>query len=330
MRHLLAPFLLLAAAAVAQGNQPPSVFAVDLRILDAKGGPLQSARVQVLGATDGVAMRRYVPGFEVRELQPKDFASDFVRLDGLPVGKFVVRVEADHYALTCSEPFDLPARTVQQITVRMQLGTTLTGLVNGPDGKPMADVEVGTEVGGTLGSQHAFAQLMRAMFARTTTAAVTKTAADGTFRIDHVAPGEYRVVARHFAFAPGEVPLVVDASAAKQAVPKLELVRGALLTGTVSRGGRPVDGAEVVLESVAGTARPGGLPQVAVRLTAVTDAAGVYRMPVRVPLGASFQLSASENGAPLDKAAQVHASKRVVAAKNDAQAQVEDLQLPKR
>src|SRR5688572_14693315 len=225
---------------IAQGRLPPAVTAVELRITDEKGGPIQTARVQLLGVMAGSTVFRAVPGQAPRQLAPKDFSGDYAVLGDLPAGEFVVRVDAELHALTLSEPFVLPAEKPARITVRMHRGATVTGVVTAPDGKPLADAEVSTE--SPMGGRNAnpFVKLFANLMAPpTTTAARVRTGADGTFRIEHVARGNYRLVAVHEAFAPASCEFSVDAEGTHKA-PPLALVAGAMVEGNVTRLGKPV------------------------------------------------------------------------------------------
>jgi protocatechuate 3,4-dioxygenase beta subunit len=200
---------LLAVPSLAQEAEPPAATAVEFRITDAKGGPIQVARVQVLSVMQKGSGYRAVKGQPARDVAPSDFPGDHARFDDLPKGRYVLLVDAEHHALTLSEPFELPAAKVPQVTVRLQTGATLEGVVTDPAGKPMANVDVTTGIGGTLADSNPLAQLLQAMLVRTTTDATVRTAATGSFRFEHVAAGEYRIVARHAAFPSAQFALTV-------------------------------------------------------------------------------------------------------------------------
>ena len=194
MSRILAPLVktiaaavLFAAAAVSQ--QTGAVAAVEFRITDAKGGPLQVAKVSVLQPVKG-AGHRGVVGQEWREFAPKDFPGDFARFDDLPAGRYVLLVDEEHHALTLSEPFEVPAATAPQITVRLQKGATIEGVVTDPAGKPLADVDVTIGIGGMLADNNPIAQMLRGALVRTTTDAAVRTARDGTFRFERGAASQ--------------------------------------------------------------------------------------------------------------------------------------------
>jgi uncharacterized GH25 family protein len=301
----------------------PSTHAVEVRITDSKGGPVQVARVRVIAPMRGT--HRIVARQPERQLEPKDFPGDYARLDDLPAGRYVLLVCADHHAPTLSEPFEVPAATVPQVTVRLRKGAILEGVVTDPAGKPVASAEVTLAPGGRFADKNAPESVVRALV-RTTTDATVRTAADGTFRVDHVADGEYRVAVRHDAFAMAGTPLAV----AGEKAPKLPiaLAAGTLVAGTVTRDGKPVEGAEVVLLTEIGSADNLTRGFEVVRLTAVTDANGAYRMPERAPLRGRYAVMASEPVAVRERTVQLQATRRVIVLKAGDAPQIEDLQLP--
>ncbi|HEX6813435.1 MAG TPA: carboxypeptidase-like regulatory domain-containing protein [Planctomycetota bacterium] len=325
MKSFAAAVLLLAVPSLAQEAEPPAATAVEFRITDAKGGPIQLARVQVLSMTKKGSGYSAVKGQPPRDLAPRDFPGDHARFDDLPAGRYVLLVDAEHHARTLSEPFELPAAKVPQVTVRLQTGATLEGVVVDPQGKPMANVDVTTGVGGPLADSNPFAQLLQTMLVRTTTDATVRTAADGSFRFEHVAAGEYRIVARHAAFPRAQLALTV-AGDGRTDVP-IAFEPGVVVTGTVTRDGKPVEGFEVLLQNELATVPDLKLGLTPVRLVALTDEKGTYRLPEPVPLSGTYAIMASDPRVLKDRAAQIKATRRVTTLKAGTE-QVEDLQLP--
>lgn len=326
--HLLAA-VLLALPLAAQDQKPvPAVRAVELRITDDKGGPIQTATVQLFQAAKGQPRYRVVAGQAPRQLAPKDFTGDHAQLTDLPAGSFVLRVDAELHALAFTEIFELPAERAPRLLVKLSRGTTVEGVVTRPDGKPLADAEVHTEDAALAANRHPFLQMLQTMFASTTTATQGRTDAEGRYRLDHLAPGDYCIVASHFAFAPASQALKVG-EAAKVKLPALALPEGAQVVGTVTRGGKPVAGAEVVFTSMVDTPSTNKLDVVEVHHSVLTDAAGKFRLPARVPLGKRYSISASDETTPLGKAGQMTATKRPVVVKAGMQEQVENVALPK-
>ena len=63
------------------------------------------------------------------------------------------------------------------------------------------------------------------------------------------------------------------------------------------------------------------------RLVALTDEKGIYRLPEPVPLSGTYAIMTSDPRALKDRAAQIRATRRVITLKAGTE-HVEDLQLP--
>jgi len=328
IRAVLAAVLALPLAAQRPGPGP-AITQVELRLVDARGGPIQSARVQLLGVVKGVSTYRKLPEQAPRTLTPKDFTGDCAVLAGLPVGEFVLRIDTDDFAVSCTAPFTIPAEVAPRLLVTLHRGALLEGVVHRPDGKPLEDAEVRIEDAERPANQHPLAQLLQGMFTDVRTHASARTDAAGRYHIEHVAPGPYRLIAQHADFAPGHQPAAVDGDD-RRTVPPITVADGVLVVGMVTRGGKPVAGAEVTLESAPVGKGGGAIDRVDVCHTAVTDAEGRFRMPARVPFDREYTLSACEDGPPLQKAGDLSHSRSTITPKKGRAEQEELLLLPPR
>ena len=203
----------------------------------------------------------------------------------------------------------------------------MTGTVLDPDGKPVAGATVRTVARAGDDNRHPFAQALQGMVVEPITYTSVQTAADGTFRIEHAAKGDYRLLAEHFAFAGGSAVAEVGGSGVVKVAP-IALAAGCQLRGAVLRSARPVPGAVVVLQSPPDP-RGKGLAHVAVYHEVIADGDGRFQLP-RVPAG-EYQLAAREAGDPLATANQLNASRRTVQLQVSATgaAQIVDIVLPK-
>ncbi|MEZ5965502.1 MAG: carboxypeptidase-like regulatory domain-containing protein [Planctomycetota bacterium] len=298
------------AAVPARSQLPPSVREVRLRVLDAKGGPVQDLRVRVCGVVAENERYAALPGQDWRALQPKDFAGDHVRLGDLPDGQLVLFVEADCGALTVSRKLELPARKPIELTVRLREGGTLTGTVTTPDGKPVAGAELCT-LDRNEANQHPFVRAIGAMLVAPVTCKTVRTGDDGTFRIANVAPGRYLLRATHADWAELRREVAVKGKADKE-LGELPMLAGGVVSGAVQRAGKCMADAIVVLEST-DMVGEGPLAYPAIRIEVRTDAQGEFTLP-RVPFG-SYQVYAHLGGAPIQQAQMIGASKRAVEVK---------------
>lgn len=317
-------FALVAVPVAAQ--LPPSVREVELRVVDPKGSPIQDARVRVCGVLPGSDRYAAVPGQAQQALAPKDFVDGHATLRDLPDGELVVLVESDGHALTVSKSFELPARAPVRLTVRMQVGATLSGAVTTPDGKPVVGAEVHL-CHRADDDPNPLARLLGERFVAPATTAVARTGEDGSFHLEHVAPGDYAVRAAHDDWADARREVVVKGKG-ETALGKLAMVPGGAITGAVQRNGKRLADAVVVLECDP-ERRSGGAARRTIRIEVRTDANGSFLLP-RVPFG-TYRLAAHEGGLPLAQALQLRGSERtiVVSAQPDGAAQTELLMLPK-
>lgn len=301
-----------------------------LRILDFQGGPIQSARVQLVKPTPDGKRYLLVAGQVERALSSADFKDGWARIEGLPEGDYALRVDADLHARTVSAEFKPSGETPPRVSVRLLRGATLSGKVATPDGKPLMGATVRLVARERVGNQHPFMVAMVTQFwAETTTAASASTGQDGAYRFEHVAPGEYRVVAGHFAFAATHAEVVVGKDKMREAA-LIKMTEGTSLSGVVRKLGKPLAGAEVALWSPPVPAKDGGMETIALRLTTHTDAEGRYVLP-RVPYGA--YMVAAYAGPDLiaqAQAAAASARKVVLGAEQPATKRVVDLTVPER
>ena len=304
--------------------------AVALRLLDFQGDPIHSARVQLVRAVPDVKRYLLVPGQAERVLSPADFKDGWARIEGLPEGEYVLRVDADLHAPTCSDEFKPSANTPPRVSVRLSHGATLPGKVASPDGKPLLGATVRLVARERVLNQHPFMVAMVSQFwAETTTATSAPTQQDGVYRFEHVAPGDYRVIAEHFACAATHADVVVGKDKPRE-VAMIKMRDGASLSGLVRKTGKPVAGAEVALWSLPIPAKDGGIEVIALRLTTRTDAEGRYVLP-RVPFG-TYMVAAHAGSQLIEQAQAAAATTRKVElrAEQTAAERVADLAVPER
>ena len=306
---------------------PNAVYSLQLQLKDYKGGPVQDATVQLVGVLQGALNYRRVAGQQPRVLTAADFTGNSARLQDLPDGEFVLMVDSPMFARSLSQPFTVPFEKEPLITVTLARGGVLEGRVLGPDKKPVAGAVVRTENGGVVNTGP-LAAMLATQLVDTLTAASATTAADGSFRLERLAHGKYRVVVGHAAFVPVEVEAEVAGDEPKQ-LPPVQLADGVLVIGRVVRGTKPVAGAKVMFqfEDMSAVKDP-KLAMKVKSLETTTDDKGDFRLPSRVRPGTGYVLMAAEPGSPLAQAQQLAASRVKLDVKADKREQTELLLLP--
>jgi protocatechuate 3,4-dioxygenase beta subunit len=138
-----------------------------------------------------------------------------------PDGKFFAdTLEPGRYQITAEDDTGASAREVaeagqsEEITLRLQAEGVLAGSVVSEDGAPIAGATI-TAFGGTRGF----------------TPTDTRSAPDGSFTIEHLAPGTFRVNGRAAGLAMASETVQVESGRTAQV--KLTLKRGGTVAGTV-------------------------------------------------------------------------------------------------
>jgi protocatechuate 3,4-dioxygenase beta subunit len=256
--------------------------------------PRGRARVRVTTPSGNVvrsyqlAVRRYFAehdqvGFvtDVPEQRVRlDGLTDAVEIDGLPRGTFVCLATADGFAATMSAPFEVSVTTgtvPQDVEIVLSPGSSLRGRVQDERGRPLAGASVATQPAGTAPDSPLWKLLGPALPDRITRRSAT-TGEDGGFVLDLLAPGTYQLLVMHADACQTVVPDVRIDGPGDQTLPPVTMPAGALVAGRATSGGRTAGQIKVVL-----TLATNGQEQL--RLEAISDAEGRFRMPRRVPPG---------------------------------------------
>ncbi len=278
-------------------------------VLEKQGG----ARVKVVGANGRVLTSYYVavwrhfakndqygaahdiPGRMVRS---RDLDSDKAfQITGINAGDYAVVVETGNYAKTRSEPFTVTNGSADQlITVRMKQGGKIHGTVLGPEGTPLAGVEVETMPPGLI--EVPFIKDLQHLMTTEITKTKTRTDAKGEYTLKNLAAGKYQL---KFTHPSSFVKYVPDAEVGDEQITDIEIVRlekGTRVHGTVLVDGRPGVGVKV---SISTTPDP-NVPVAKQRrfsAEALSNAEGKFEFPRRVPPGNYTLRAGRTQGNPL-------------------------------
>lgn len=220
----------------------PRVFG---QVFDDAGAPLRnftvSLRVPVQNTEDTIALPE--PKIEVRGADNGEF-----ELACPNPGEYVVEVQAKPFAPSFSDRFTVgEGAEVSGLVVRMNRGGTITGRLVDYQGNPVAGARIQTH-----DSEYVDDAFFRSLgeYPSAATKATATSGADGTFRIDGLAPETYQVDIRHKTFAQMiRTDIVVNLGQIAD-VGNLRLTSGATVRGTVlGPNGSPLPGATVQLRS---------------------------------------------------------------------------------
>lgn len=256
----------------------------ELQVVDLHGGPVQTFVVDIVRANDLPARSLgKLPGFSPRHLVPRDFRGDFTTLGGLPTGRFVAIVTADAHARTCSAPFELTADAPPRVTVKLEVGGEVRGVVKGAQGKPLAGARVRTAAPPPKGfaRNSGIEALFAQMRVDVLTSSEVLTDDKGEFRLRHLALGNYDLLVEHRDHCEHVQSNVAVVSGSLE-VPDVQLRRGARVRGRALDGDQGVAGVEITL-SRGDADEPGAATAIVWKATSDVD--GNYELPHRLPPG---------------------------------------------
>lgn len=229
---------------------------------------LGSVQVQVYGKTGRLlsdytlTIKTHSPGQELfgnTQIPPKHVRAPrdgMGTVEGLDPGAYVVQVEAAGHARAFSEPFTLvPGQVPPVLTVRMNEGGVITGVVYGRDGAPLQGANVATLQGDLDESP------VNALFGSLIPCNITKTAAvtddKGVYRLTLLNEGKYHVKIAHTDHFDVRFPDVEVHSGQTVTLPEVRMASGTVVLGTVRVDGVPSGQIKVAVTSVTNPTKPG-------------------------------------------------------------------------
>lgn len=235
----------------------------------------------------------HVPTAQVQAVLPRDVEDGWFRIPDVDPGTYVVQVEADGYARSFSEPFEVaPNAPEVRVELAMSRGGALTGRVVGPDGAPVADAQVETLPG--FVEDGPLAEVMGRMVPHRTTRAVVRTQRDGTFTLPRLAAGEYQLRIEHPHHSTLRLRELPVADGETHDLGDLQLVPGAEIRGKVMLDGAPAGQIKVAITSIPDPTQPNAP---SVHTEAVTADDGTFVLPRRLPPG-EYQARAARQTLP--------------------------------
>lgn len=254
-----------------------------LRVVDGHGGPIQDFELSILGLLSKQPLRcRRLQGLDVRRLQPRDFAADFVTIGKLPAGEFILAVRAAAHARTLSEPFTVAAgEAPPQLTVKLNKGGEIRGVVVDGGGRPVAGAAVRSQAASDGPAPNSpFTEMLLQLQPKLHTEITVRTDADGRFHFRGLTYGRYAVHVEHPDYCGHTAP---NLQVSEQAVDadRVALEPGARIRGVViDQRGQPLEGVRVTMQ------RPGPAGAGAAgSWSTLSDVDGAFEFSFRLPPG---------------------------------------------
>jgi uncharacterized GH25 family protein len=190
------------------------------RVSDTEGRPVPNAMVRLLPAG------RYWGGPEAESGHDGRFT-----MPGVQDGDYRLLAQAEGYAGSDTEQaVSVAGQPVQELEVVLDPGATIVGRVLGLDPQQFREVSVRAEGGTFRGFEGVGVDF------------------EGNFRLDHLGPGSYNVVAELGDSGRRASERVELASGTPETRVDLQFGAGLTLSGTATQGGKPVIGANVYAE----------------------------------------------------------------------------------
>ncbi|GAB4151871.1 MAG: hypothetical protein Fur0037_20590 [Planctomycetota bacterium] len=265
--------------------------AAAVRVLDPRGRVVERFRAgirRVLGEGSLARVLR-VPDRAVRPSDLDEGYATFGGLDAGPAGgadpkavfSYAFEVEVEGFAKAFSEPFSIPdGGGTRRVDVRVDRGATLLGLVVDERGLPVPEATVLTEPDGYAEADSVLSMLS-SMTPDRVSRARARTGAAGRFRIPLLAPGRYQLRITSPDFCELVHRGVEIDSATEVSLPRLSLVRGALVSGIAYLDGRPSGQILVLAAPADSSPRDPATP----RWQAISGPDGRFSLPRRLPPG---------------------------------------------
>jgi protocatechuate 3,4-dioxygenase beta subunit len=218
--------------------------------------------------------------------QTRTEADGTFEMPGVQDGDYALWIEAEGYAPSSGEQtVEVAGQAVQGLEVRLDSGAVITGTISGLDPKEFAEVSVEAHGGGFGGFDEG-----------------NRVDREGNFRIEHVRPGTYEVVAALVDSGRKATGSTTLDEGATEARVDLHFEQGLTLSGKAVQGDSPVVGATVFVEGL----------ELAHTGWGQTDHAGSFSIDGLEPGSYSVNLREYTSGLAYNETVELGTSKEIV------------------
>jgi hypothetical protein len=166
-------------------------------------------------------------------------------LKGLDPNQYILEARASGYAASRSEPFTAArGETASGVTVEMNRGGSIAGVVTNANGKPLMGALV--TINNNNFRWNPVHDLLNRMAKIEGEMPKVRTNENGEFRVDMIVPETYQIAVKHSDFAPYHQNDILVQKKAVTDLGQLSLSQGAIIRGTAfGEDGSPLAGAQI-------------------------------------------------------------------------------------
>ncbi len=244
-----------------RGFQPNNGFAADAGAdaVEVSLQPSASICGRVVDGVTGEPVQRFSvalgagpdPAFITAQMRQRfnNANGEFTYLDARP-GTVVLIAESDGFAGGRSDPMNITSdQRIDGVILRLEKGATVRGTVSGSDGKPVAGARVTLGNATSAMPDNPFTRVLSEQLRSASRKRAVSTA-DGTWQIQGVLAGSYKVSAEHNDYSAAESSEISSDGKSEVVVPVLTMSRGGTIKGIVKRkDGAPDPQATVMISS---------------------------------------------------------------------------------
>lgn len=199
-------------------------------------------------------------------------------ITGIDPMNYVVEIFADGHAKNYSAPFTITegAQTPPEVSVQLDEGGVIEGVVTDSSGEPIPGVRVATRPNKWI--DHEFVKMFP--IAYKISQQETKTDRSGHYRFNMLYPGSYQVEFVHDGYCPAVLDDNLVEVGKTTVIPRKALSRGCMVSGIARYDGKAIGQIQVRVNAVADPANP-----IYLSCKAFTDNQGAYLIDKRLPPG---------------------------------------------
>lgn len=257
---------------------------VRVTVLDKNGAPMRKFHCNLKAAFEG----QDTYGNPIVSKSVKNAKEGSVEIQGVKPMTYVAEIFAAGHAKNFSERFTISEGQigVPEVTVKLNEGGIIAGIVVDTAGKPVPNVQIKTMPNGMV--ENPFTRMFQVAY--TITNQTTKSGPDGKFRFNQLYSGKYQLKFDHAEFCSLVLPDIGVQVGETSDLAQVSISRGCMVSGIAYVGNKAEGQVRVNVSSIQDPKNP----TPAFSCEAITDNEGKFLLPKRLPAG-DYNVMAAQN-----------------------------------